>query len=357
MEAVFSEYPDDRSRVGAAFRVLLFLFTFVAILAAFALFAVGGAPMGGFLWFSAFGCIALTEIQVGELRRSSAGAEEATALLSIGFFYAALAWTFDRNGGAFPWSFLFFAAALLAAGAAFRWGMSAFGALSAVCFFATFTSGPGARLAWFVLGAVLAPPLVAASVAPSLAPSQRRACDFALVVVLLALYLSVHLGSYDFWLLERARSFLELDTAAPDLSQRWGRPLFIAATALLPLIVLASGIRWRRPLLLRMGVVLGVASLVTLRFYVHVAPLWVILVLSGGFAIGLGLLLHRFLRSGPSGERRGFTSDPLFGNGSASGVFEVGLSAALAPGTSPSAEPGFRGGGGKFGGGGAGGEY
>lgn len=357
MEAIVSEYADDRSRVGPAFRVLLFLFTLVAAGAAFALFVINDAPMGGLLSFSALASIALTEIQIGTMRRSGAGSEEATALLSLGFSFATLVWTFDRMGAGVAWRLLLLATALLAAAAAWRWGMSVFGAISAACLFPLFDS----RAGWILLAAVLAPPLVALSVAPVLAPSQRRSADAALVVALVGLYVAVHLGSYDVWLIERGTSFLGLHPHAAhagESSGRWGRPLFAAATALVPVVVLVAGIRWRRPLLLRMGLVLGVASLVTLRFYVHLAPLWVILTVSGGLAIVAGLLLHRHLRSGRAGERYGFTAEPLFGSGSGAGALEVGLSASLAPGASPPpGGPGFRGGGGEFGGGGATGSY
>jgi hypothetical protein len=105
-----------------------------------------------------------------------------------------------------------------------------------------------------------------------------------------------------------------------------------------------------------MGVILGVASLVTLRFYVHVAPLWIVLLASGGAAVAVGMLLNRYLASGPGRERHGFTAEPLFGEGSRARVIEAGLGMALAPGSTPSGtppKPGFEGAGGGFGGGGA----
>ncbi len=354
LEAIVSEYPDDRSRAGPGFRVLLFVFTLVAAGATVALFAINDAPTGALLFLAAAGCVVLTEVQIGRLKRWGAGAEEATALLAVGFSFAALAWTRDRLGGELSWRFLLFATSLLAGAAAWRWGMSVFGALAPLCLFLILDSRP----AWILFGAVLAPLLVALSVAPDLAPSQRRSVDAALVAVLAALYVAVHLGSYDIWLIERGTSLLGLDGVAVEAPGRWGRPLFAVAMAVFPLLVLASGIRLRRPLLLRMGLVLGIASVVTLRFYVHIAPLWVVLTVSGGVTIVAALLLHRFLRSGPGGERYGFTAEPLFGEPSGTRVLEVGLSAALAPGAGPShREHGFRGGGGDFGGGGAGGTY
>jgi hypothetical protein len=354
LHAIAAEYPDDRSRVRPAFRVLLFLFTLVAVAAAAALLAIQDVPTGLLLFVAALGCIVLTEVQTGPLKRRDAGAEEATAILALGFTSAALGQALDEMGGPFPWRVLLLLTALVATVGAWRWGMSVFGAFAGICLFAPVDS----RVGWILLGAALSPPLVGLSIAPALSPSQRRAAQAALVVSILGLYVAVNLASYDARLIERGTWYPGFYAGVPETSARWGRPLFGAATALVPLFVLAAGIRLRRPLLLRMGVVLGVASLVTLRFYVHVAPLWVILVVSGGLAIGGILLLHRYLRNGPGRERYGVTGEPLFGTEHGGRVVELGLSAALAPGASPSPRGhGFRGGGGDFGGGGASGSY
>ena len=356
LDAIQKEYPDDRSRVKPAFRVLLFLFTFVAAGSAFAVLEFNEVPMGALLFLAALGSIALTEVQIGELRRSSAGAEEATALLSFWFSIAALGWVFEDASGDFPWRFLCVAAAVLAAVAGWRWGLSIFGALAAVCVFLALSFWSGARTSWVLAALAVLTPLLSASVSPRLAPSHRRAADAALVTVLAALYLAVHLGAYDRGLLERGSFFGSFEAA----TDRPGRSLHIVGTAVVPLFLLAGGVFLRRPLLLRMGVVLGIASLVTLRFYVHVAPLWIVLLASGGAAVAVGMLLNRYLASGPGGERHGFTAEPLFGEGSRARVIEAGLGMALAPGSTPSgtsAKPGFEGAGGGFGGGGASGKF
>ena len=65
-------------------------------------------------------------------------------------------------------------------------------------------------------------------------------------------------------------------------------------------------------LLLDTGIVLLALSLVTVRHYVHVAPLWVVLALSGALLVVLALAVERALRRAPAGEVAGFTADPLF---------------------------------------------
>jgi MFS family permease len=355
LDSILRAYPDDRSRLKPAFRVLLFLFTLVAVGSAFAVLAFNEAPTGALLYIFALGSIALTEVQIGELRRSGAGAEDATALLALAFSVAALAWSIGESSeGSLRWRFLCAAAAALAAAAAWRWGISIFGIIAAACLFLAMAFWSGARTSWVLAAIALAAPLLSLSESARLSPSQRRAADAALVTVLAALYFAVHLYSYDAGLLEKGDyGYYEATGDRP------GRPLHIAGTALVPLALLALSIVFRRPLLLRMGVLLGVASLVTLRFYVHVAPLWVVLIACGGAAVALGMILNRYLESGAGRERHGFTAEPLFGDESRAKAVEAGLGMAPAPAASASSgKPGrLEGAGGEFGGGGASGRY
>jgi hypothetical protein len=94
------------------------------------------------------------------------------------------------------------------------------------------------------------------------------------------------------------------------------RPVAIAGTAVVPLCAIAFGILSRRRLFLDWGLTRGVASLATLRFYVHVAPLWVVLTLGGAAAIAVALAARRFLASDPGGRagrlhRRAAVRGPL----------------------------------------------
>ena len=82
------------------------------------------------------------------------------------------------------------------------------------------------------------------------------------------------------------------------------RTAFGFATALVPLLTLAWGVRTRRRWLIALGALGIVASLVTLRHYVHVAPLWVVLIASGAATLAVAAALRRYLESGP-GRRAG----------------------------------------------------
>jgi hypothetical protein len=137
------------------------------------------------------------------------------------------------------------------------------------------------------------------------------------------------------------------------------RTLSAIATGVFPLFVLGWGIRTRRTLLLDAGIVSAALSLVTLRFYVHLAPLWVILSVAGSGVILLALCVHGWLARSPGREAGGFTAEPLFEDKDARqalgavGALSLTPEARIAP-----ADPGkFSGGGGGFGGAGSSGTF
>ena len=128
-------------------------------------------------------------------------------------------------------------------------------------------------------------------------------------------------------------------------------------TAAVPLAVLAWGARSRRTFLLHTGIVLFALSLVTLRHYVHIAPLWAMLTLSGAALVVLALAVERALRRARQGDIAGFTADSLFSDERRQHALQivpvVAAFTSAAPGPAAQ-EKDFTGGGGKFGGGGAG---
>jgi len=361
LAAIVRVYPDDRVRLGPGFRSLAFIFTGLALNAFFffvmAVFRPRDEALIGALAiaFGLFLCV-LTDVQVGAFKRAEGGTESATALVGLAYVtggIALLLFEVARLGerAALSWTFALAGAAL--ATAAWRWGMPAVAALAGVCFFLLLGQGPLPRLLWIVAALVSIPALLAASEHPRVPPSHRRSLLVTLGLALAALYVCFHLGSWDAGLVESMRR------GGHGLHESAWRPAAILGTALIPPVVAAFGALTRRRLFLDLGLALGVASLVTLRFYVHVAPLWVVMTLSGGAAIAAALALRRFLASGAGGEQRGLTADPLFEDPARHRSLEVAAvlvagPAARAPATADrSLEPG----GGRFGGGGASGEY
>jgi hypothetical protein len=360
--AIEAAHPDDRARLGPAFRVLVFVFTVIVVCGLFGLFALAGRTndkdMAALLVFFGLALTVATEVQVGPLRRAQGGTEAATAFLAVAWLLAGVAWLLSVNGvrdDAWVNVSLALATALCAA-AAWRWGYALFAAAAMAALFLLAARAPAGRLLWVILGLALAPALARAGDAASLPPSHRTGARTMAAVCLAALYLAVHRGSWDAGWVE---SFAGSRSDRPDSPAL--RIATAVATALVPLVTVAWGVRTRRRWLILLGTAGIVASLVTLRQYVHVAPLWVVLTASGAAALAVAAALRRYLESGPGGERAGFTTDPLFTDAAGLRPLELAVGTAVAtPEARPpdtSAPPALQPGGGRYGGGGASGKY
>jgi uncharacterized membrane protein len=172
-----------------------------------------------------------------------------------------------------------------------------------------------------------------------------------LVTGLGAAYAAINVYSLDVGLIEELATLIRTPSALAP-------PLFVLAalaTAVLPLAILLWGWRSRRTVVLDTGIVLAALSLVTLRHYVRVAPLWTVLTVSGAALIVLALAVERALRRGLDRERGGFTAEALFSGAREGALQTVPVVAAFtpAPAVTKTEEQGFVGRGGAFGGGGA----
>jgi len=359
LDAVVCSYPDDRVRLGPSFRGLAFVFTALALNAVFffvmAVFRPDGNTAGASaMAFGLLLCV-LADIQFGPLRREEGGTETATALVGLAYLLggAGLLMFDARLGERTLLSWLFAMATLAFAAAAWRWGMRVCAALAGVSFFLLLAQGPAPRLLWIVASSMLIPALMAAGEYPRLPPAHRRSVQALLGLALIALYASVHLRSWDTGFIE------SMSSGTHGLGDSPWRPLAIAGTALIPLAAIAFGVATRRRLFLDVGLALGIVSLVTLRFYVRFAPLWVVLSLGGGAAIAAALALRRFLASGAGGERGGLTAEPLFEDPEKHRSLEVVAALAASPAAKVAAsdDRSLAPGGGRFGGGGASGEF
>jgi len=242
------------------------------------------------------------------------------------------------------------AAGALAWGAAcWRWGSPVFGGLAAVSLFAALGRSAHARLLWLLVGALLVALAARRLDRAAWAPSHRRAAMVLTVIGIAAMYAAVNLYSFDERLLEGLRRFWM--SPAPRLPGF--RAVSVAGTVFVPLGVLAWGLASRRTVLLDTGIVLVALSLVTLRHYVHLAPLWVVLTAAGGGLVALALVAERVLRRAPRGEIGGYTADPLFSDEQRQQALQiVPVVATFTPAAGAAEDKGL-GGGGRFGGGGA----
>jgi uncharacterized membrane protein YgcG len=351
-------YPDDRRRVGPAFRVLLAFFTLLA----------GGAALGlGVLtvsspvvaWFFLAVFAAFTEVQIGPLRCAGHGSEEATAVLTWITGMIVAGWSLDKwteLGGSTVATAVMLTGAALGAAVLWRWGVPALGAASALSGLLWLGRVGGGRLAVIAGATLIVVAAVIADRSARLAVSHRSAWEAALAAALLGLYATTNLVSWDGRWLEEVLSGRTVDPESAAF-----RPLFLLATAIVPLVVLTAGIWLRHRLLLVGGTIMAVLSLATVRRYVNIAPTWLILVIAGGAAILAALALLRFLASGRGGERHGLTAEPIGLDRRHEALVETAAALAAFQPTprepAAPAQPDFKGGGGQLGGGGASGDF
>ena len=351
-------FPDPCVTPGAVWRVLTGGMVAAIVLCTFAAAALGlwrsstAIQILLLLWGAA--CLVATEVLEASPRSARRGAAGATSVLGVGFFLLGLGLVLVesvRLHGDDAIDLLLVAAVLTCGLAAWRWGSPLFAGLGGVALFCSLARLPHGRILWLLAGAALTRLAAWGLDEVRLAPSHRIGAAVLTVVGIGAVYAAANVYSLDEASLEH---LARLAPGREDLP-RGARLAAAAATALLPLAVLAWGLRSRRTFLLDTGIVLLALSLVTMRRYVHVAPLWVVLILAGALLVVLALAVERALRRARDGEIAGFTADPLFSDERRQQVLQIAPAvAAFTPEARPSApDPGFAGEGGRFGGGGA----
>lgn len=363
LATIAGEHPAAGPQLGQLWRILVFLCVWVGVSTATALgfISFGVREAGGVgLTLLVFGLAlgALTEVIVDRCSFRPTGAEAATSLLAAGYLCAGVYLLLDDSGFrghdalllTYPWCAAVFGLA------AWRWGLRLYAGASVVftLLFCTQLSAP--RILWIGAAALIAAVLSAALARRELAPSHREGVQLARLTALAAIYVAVNYYSVD-------KRFLEelgrLVGGPHTLAGAGSRFLAGLGSALLPPAILLWGLRTRDRSLITLGIVTAALSLATIRFYVHLAPLWVVLAAAGAALTGASLLLERWLRAGHDAERRGYTAAPLADEARRERLLPVAAAIALAPAARaiPDEPPGVAGRGGSFGGGGAGGSF
>jgi len=362
-EAIRNAYSDPCITPSAVWRALTAVMVTAVVLCTFGAFALAIRPreigLGLLLWLFGAACVVATELLEVSPRFARRGAAGAAAFWGILLFVGGLGLLL-REIPAIPGEdalrLFLLTGALTWAAACWRWGSPLFAGLSVASFFVLLAQLPFGRVLWIVVGVVLAGVAARCLDDGALAPSHRRAAMVVLLAAVAALYVALNIYSLDHDLLQTLR------TSAP---QRVVPSVIVfagaaAATAVLPIAVLAWGWRSRRTALLDAGIVLVALSLVTLRYYVHLAPLWAVLLVSGAALVALALAVERALRRVPDGEQAGFTTEALFSDDRGQKVLQVvavaGTFTPAAAAAAP-AERSFVPGGGASGGAGASGKF
>jgi hypothetical protein len=358
--AIREAFPDPCVTPSAVWRVLtacvvaaVIFYTFEAFSIAFRPGKIGHQVL---LFFFAGASVVAADLLEASPRFARRGAAGAASFLGVGFLIVGfglflletMMMRFDDAIDA-----ILIASFLAWAVSCRRWGSPLFAALSALSLFLFLGRLPYGRLLWALVGAALVGLTARRLDEASWAPSHRRAAAVLVVAGIVAAYAAVNVYSLETLLLEDLGRF----AARRIVASRGLIVLAALATAAGPLAVLAWGARSRRTFLLDTGILLLALSLVTLRHYVHVAPLWAMLILSGAALVVLALTVERALRRAPAGDIAGFTADPLFSDERRQHALQVvpvvAAFTSAAPGPAAQ-EKDFTGGGGKFGGGGAG---
>jgi MFS family permease len=356
LRTIREAFPDPRLRPGMVWRVVTACVVAAVMLCALGAFSIasGMIELQALLFLFAGLALVATDLMEASPRFARRGAAGATSFLGVGFVLAA-AGLFLVDTVRVPIDDgldMLLVIGLLACGAsAWRWGSPVFAGLAAASLFLLLGRLPYGRAWWLLVGAALAAAAARRLDAAGWAPPHRLGAAVVLVIGVGAVYAAVNLYSLDHRVLEALSRFgAGRPTGPPGL-----RIVAAIATAAGPLAVLGWGIRTRRTFLIDAGIVLLAVSFVTLRHYVHVAPTWVMLTLSGVLVVILALTLERALRRAPAGEIHGFTADPLFTDERRQYALQaIPVAATLTPApTGPAAEREGLAGDGRFGGGGA----
>lgn len=356
LEAIAGLYPDDRARAGPAFRILFFVLTVGALACVLGIFFPRyhyQYSVAAFALISGTACAAITDYLINRRKRRQGGIEAAFAAVSVSCLIISIVAFVGETGrwdGQIGHFLELLVLAALTGAAAWIWGYWFFAMLSAGLLYAGLLNLYLGRLIWAALVLIIYFPMSESCYSVRWPPALRKSISAFLTVSLLALY-----ASFNLYLVDNQFYNLYFDyvhRGGMIATPRWVAILF---TALLPVVILLAGVLRRRRLFLNLGFILVVLSLITLRHYIHIAPLWVILLGGGALMLALAEGLRRYLDSGTSNERAGFTANLLTEDPEKRRVLEMVVSvAAVTPQQEPSGkEPQFNGGGGKFGGGGA----
>ena len=351
-------YPDPCVTPSAVWRVLTGGMVAAIVLCAFAAVSIALGPSARLLQFLlpllGGACLVATDVLEAFPRSARRGAAGATALLGVGFFLVGVGLVVvdtARLRDADAIDAILVAGVLMCGLAGWRWGSPVFAGLSGVALFGYLGRLPYGRVLWLLAAAVLTGLAVRHLDDERLAPSHRIGAALLTIIGIGAAYAAANVYSLDERLVEHLGRLARSREALP----RGGFLAAALATALLPLVVLAWGVRSRRTFVLDTGIVLLALSFVTLRHYLHVAPLWVALALAGALLIVLALAVERALRRAQAGEVAGFTADPLFSDERRQQALQLVpvVTAFTPPAATPAQDPAFTAEGGRFGGGGA----
>jgi len=318
-----------------------------------------------FLIFSAV-CYAAAEVAVSKFRLYRYGIEEALAVFSVGFLCVGMVLAFFSGAPysprpARPESLVLTAGALFSLWIWHRFGL--WYAFLAAMVFAIFLPGywTSSHSAQHVIVDLLyAIGLICVSAVRSRHRFDYLDDNYSLVEALLwlGIYLTINLQLSSLEVLMHWWGF------GTTVTSEFARPFYWATWVIiwcLPPLVLARGIRQKDRFVIAVGAIVAILTFVTNKPYLGWPRHTWDSMLLGTLLTGVALLIRRWLASGPSRVRHGFTAARLSGKDKRwlnAGSAVLGLVSPQSTTPAPQkSSPAFRFGGGASGGGGAGGEF
>jgi hypothetical protein len=355
--AIDARWSDDRVSRSKVLRVLIFVFVWIIVSSTMGIAFATLRPssedaMGVLLLVFAVALAAATEYFQGPRRFDGTGAEAATSFLAASTAVGGIMVLFFRRAPEETFGTILLIMGIVWAAAWLRWGFPVYALFASVALL--FGGGMivgEPRLVWLVVGALAA---IVAERRRARGGANAAGGGMIEAAALAAVYAAVNLWSLDRGAIEYLRP--GASPAAPHFPEI--RFAAAAATAVVPAAVLAAGLVLRRRLAIDAGLAMSALSLVTLRVYVRLGPLWLVLAEAGAAAMATAFLAERWLDSGAARERAGLTADPFFEDAATVRAASAAAAVlALSPSASAPAPSELRPGGGSYGGGGATGDF
>jgi hypothetical protein len=354
--AISGAYKPDLYSPNMFIRIGLFIMTAVIALMSYGLvFLITGSALDNettlfvmTLMFGAFIYIVL-EWMIRSKRHYRSGVDDALLWLSFTYITADIAIYFDFSE--LSTSLLIFS---LSAAALIRFANSVMSAVMfcsflAAIFYSITTAGASGRamLPFALMLISIAIYILVTKLKDQSAVRHYRYCFMMLEVLsLIAIYCSVN------YFIVRELSIqmfnLQIATGA-SITGGW---FFWLCTFMLPIIYVARGLQTKDHVILRTGLLLVAATVLTFRYYYHIAPVEQILTVAGIILIAIAYAVIRYLQT----ERRGIT-DAASEKQIEEGLQVESLVIAETFKEVPAPQEGFSFGGGSTGGGGATGQY
>jgi hypothetical protein len=304
-KAIMEKYPAGFYTPGILARAGFFIITCIVVLFGYGLIAIMAASADvfdspGFAIFLGIVSYAGLELMVNIKHHYRSGVDDALLFLSACMFMTGLTMAFSGFGNYGNYTALYGIAFLLLFGLGVRFSDMLMAAACCACFFAFIFSfwtrviPSGMSTVPFTI-MITAAGIYWLSYANRTKFADHQNCLLiAQLVSLLTLYAA---GNY--YIIQKLSDELhgQVNSAVPFGSFFW------VWTIMVPFVYVGFGIRKKDTILLRTGLLLTAAAVITFRTYFHVLPLDMVLTIGGALLLGIAYGIIRYLKT----PKYGFT--------------------------------------------------